>query len=186
MSRGASDDFNDLTAGQSLEPLLAVEMLFDSDALRAWSGFGTLEIDGNDYTGAGTIMQLSVIEETAEIAARGASFTLTGIPTEFVSLALTEPYQGRIVNVYFGLFDVTAGATEVIKMFSGLMDVMTINDDPNSVTISMTAENRLVQLERPNNTRFTSEDQKRLHPLDNDKGFDFVNDLQDKEITWGG
>ena len=185
MSRGASNDFNALTAGQTLEPFLAVEMLFDSpNEVRAWSGFGTLTIDGDDYTGAGTIMQVSAIEETSEIAARGANFTLTGIPSELVSLALSEPYQGRVVNVWFGLFDVTAGASEVIKMFSGLMDVMTINDDPNSVTITMSAENRLIQLERPNVSRYTSEDQKRKYP--NDLGFDFVNDIQDKEIKWGG
>lgn len=129
-------------------------------------------------------MSISAIEETSEIAARGANFTLTGIPSEMVSLALSEPYQGRIVNVYFGLFDVTAGAQEVIKMFSGLMDVMTIQDDPNAVTITMSAENRLIQLERPNVSRYTSEDHKRTYP--NDLGFDFVNDLQDKEIEWGG
>ena len=185
MSRGASSDFNTLTAGQTLEPFLAVEMLFDSpNEVRAWTGFGTLDIDGDDYTGTGTLMQISAIEETSEIAAKGANFTLTGIPSEMISLALSESYQGRTVNIYFGLFDVTAGAKETIKLFSGLMDVMVINDDPNSVTIGLSAENRLIQLERPVVSRYTSEDQKRTYP--NDLGFDFVNDLQDKEIEWGG
>jgi hypothetical protein len=64
------------------------------------------------------------------------------------------------------------------------MDVMTIDETGETCSITLTAENRLIDLERPRVRRYTSEDQKSLHP--NDKGFDFVNSLQEAEIKWGG
>ena len=44
--------------------------------------------------------------------------------------------------------------------------------------------NRLIDLEKPNESRYTSEEQKRL--FSGDLGLDFVTDLQDKDINWGG
>ena len=60
---------------------------------------------------------------------------------------------------------------------------MSINDTGETLTISVSIESRLIDLERPRIWRYTSEDQKRVYPTD--KGFDFVNDLQSKQIIWG-
>ena len=38
------------------------------------------------------------------MAARGATLTLSGVPSDVISLALTEKYQGRQAKLYFGLF----------------------------------------------------------------------------------
>ena len=45
------------------------------------------------------------MEETAEIAAKGATITLSGIPSNLISLAITEPYQGRLCKIMFGAID---------------------------------------------------------------------------------
>lgn len=58
-----------------------------------------------------------------------------------------------------------------------------IDDDATTITISVTVESDLVDLERSKVRRFTDEDQKAIHP--DDRGFEFVNRLQDTEITWG-
>ena len=63
------------------------------------------------------------------------------------------------------------------------MDVMTIDDGAGTVAIGMTVESRLIDLERARDWRYTSENQKSLYP--NDKGLDFVVDLQDMPIAWG-
>jgi len=60
---------------------------------------------------------------------------------------------------------------------------MTINDDPNGSTISVDAENRLIDLQRPSNLRYTKESQQYIS--DGDTCFDRVQSLQDKEIIWG-
>ena len=63
------------------------------------------------------------------------------------------------------------------------MDTMTIDDSPESATITLTVENRLIDLERVNPFRYTQENHKTLYS--NDTFFSYVSDLQDQEIEWG-
>ena len=63
------------------------------------------------------------------------------------------------------------------------MDVMTITDTGDSISISLTVESELRALEKPSERRYTPEDQKIDYPFD--KGFDFVPRLQDVQINWG-
>lgn len=183
MSRSFSANFASILDDPVMSPFMAVELLFDSGAIRLWTGLTPLVVGGVTYTGAGSLLGVSAVEETSEIAAKGANMTLSGIPSEIISLALGEDYQGRTARVYFGLLNVTSGAPEMVEIFSGLMDQMNIEDTGQTLTVEVTVENRLIDLERPRVRRYTSEDQKRFYP--NDLGFDFVNDLQDKEIVWG-
>jgi len=60
---------------------------------------------------------------------------------------------------------------------------MNIEEQAEAASISVTAENVLVKLERPVVRRFTNEDQKSRFP--DDRGLEFVASLQDKEIFWG-
>ena len=60
---------------------------------------------------------------------------------------------------------------------------MNISEDPEASTIELSVENKLVDLERPRVRRFTSAYQKSVYP--NDLGLDFVEDLQDKDVSWG-
>jgi hypothetical protein len=93
---------------------------------------------------------------------------------------LNENYQYRACAVYVGTID--SGTASGYKVFSGRMDVMTITEDGESCSIQLTAENKLIDLERPRVRRWTSEDQKSIHS--GDLGFDFVNSLQEAEIVW--
>ena len=64
------------------------------------------------------------------------------------------------------------------------MDTISINDSGDTVQFTLTVESRLIDLEKPNETRYTGVEQKRLFA--GDLGLDFVADLQDKTINWGG
>jgi len=185
-------------------PFFAVELNFDASPLRLWTGSGDLVFQGVTYTGTGNLLDVSSIEETSEIAVRGATLTLTGIPSEVVSLALQTPYQGRTCNIYFGMFSKGAllqedGAyillegggkialelqdTGLTQIFSGYMDEMNIDEGPETSTVEVKVENKLIDLERARVRRFTSGYQKSVYP--GDKGFDFVESIQEKEIVWG-
>jgi len=188
-----------------LYPFFAVEMLFDGDqTLRLWTGQGTLVYQGQSWYGTGSMLQIDSVEETTEIAAKGASLTLSGIPQEVLSLALSEPYQGRKANIYFGNFskglilqessdyilledgskiELESGSTNLSQIFAGYMDQMNIEESPDSCTVQLTLENKLVDLERARVARFTSAYQKSVYS--GDLGLDFVEGLQDKEIVWG-
>lgn len=163
-------------------PFFAVEMLFDSpNELRLWTGLGTLSHEGNDWFGTGSLLSFDRVRETVDIAANGASVSLSGISSSVISLALSEPYQGRVCNIYFG--NTTDGAANMTNVFSGYMDQMNIEEGPESSTITLLVENKLIDLERPRVARYTSSYQKSKYP--GDLGLDFIEDLQDKDIVWG-
>ena len=166
----------------SFTGFMAVELIFDSGPLRVWNGYGNLTVDGETYVGGGTLISVSAIEETAEIGAKGVSMMLTGVSSSILATALAENYQYRIANIYVGT--INGNTVSSYKVFSGRMDVMTIGEQGDNCTIDLTAESRLIDLERPRLRRWTSEDQKALDP--DDKGFEFVNSLQEATIKWGG
>ena len=64
------------------------------------------------------------------------------------------------------------------------MTNITINDDPTNPTIEVQAENRMVDLTRPSNFRYTNESQKFLSGNTNDTFMRFVKSIQDNEILW--
>ncbi len=166
----------------SFTGFVAIELKFDSGTLRIWNGYGDLTVDGETYTGGGTLISISAIEESGEIGAKGVSMALTGISSSILSTALTENYQYREANIYIGT--IASGTVSSYKVFSGRMDVMTINEQGESCTVSLTAESRLIDLERSRVRRWTSEDQKQIDSTD--KGFEFINSLQEAAIQWGG
>lgn len=162
-------------------PFFAIDMAFSTGNLRIWTGVGTATIDGSDYTGVGDLLSISTVEETTEIAARGASLVLSGVPTDIITLALTSQYQGRVATIYFGIRDggTYTGLTEV---FSGYMDEMNVDEGPDTSTVELKIENKLIDLERARVRRYNSGYQKTVHPTD--LGFDFIEDLQNREIAW--
>jgi len=63
------------------------------------------------------------------------------------------------------------------------MDKMAIQDGGDTGTIDLTVESKWVRLDRPNVRRYTSASQKSRYAAD--KFFDYVAELQDKEVLWG-
>lgn len=180
MSRDIAGVIATALGDEVVEPFFAVDLEFDSGTLRLWTGVGSREINGNEYIGAGNFLQISEMQETAEIQAAGATLTLSGIPSELLSLALTEPYQQRPARIYFGLVGAEADMAEV---FTARMDQMTIEEGPESSIIQLSIENVLVDLERPRVLRYTNNDQQSRFP--GDRGFEFVETIQNREVFWG-
>jgi len=168
-------------------PFFAVELKFEEDTLRMWTGLGTLTTsDGSEWMGAGNLLEISAVEESSEIASKGATIVVSGMTSEVVSLALQVPYQGRVCNIYFGTFDngdQTTALSNFNEIFSGYMDQMNISEESETSSIEILVENKLVDLERARIARFTSTYQKSKYP--NDNGLNFVEDLQDKDIKFG-
>ena len=163
---------------------LAVKAEFDTDTIRLWSGDYSLTINGETYLGVGTLLSISNIEDTLELKSSGLSVALAGMDATVLDLALTENYQNRFITVFLGYLsggtDTTVGT---MTLFKGRMQSMVINDNPNGSTISVDAENRLIDLQRPSNLRYTKESQQFIDSTDT--CFNRVQSLQDKEIIWG-
>lgn len=184
MSRDLTSGMATAVAADVTSPILLVEALFDSGPVRVWSGVGTLTWAGLSWIGTGSLLSISPVEETQELRATGATFTLSGIPSDMLSLALAEPYQGRPVRMLFGLLDQTGVVIgDPVQIFGGRCDVMTIDEGAETASIEVTAESRLLDLERPRERRYTPEDQALTYP--GDKGLDYVASIQEADITWG-
>ena len=163
---------------------LAVKAEFDTETIYLWSGDIDLVIDGNTYTGVGTLLSLGDIEDTLELKTSGLRLSLAGMDSTVLNLALSENYQNRNITVFTGYL---SGGTDHVAgkmvLFKGRMTSMSIADDPNGATIQISAENRLVDLEKPSNLRFTKESQTYINA--DDTCFSRVQNMQDKEIVWG-
>jgi len=165
----------------SIRPFFAVDLLFDTPQYY-WTGLGDLTVAGVTYGGAGNLLNISALPETSEIKAANATISLSGINGALLSTALQTQYHGRLARVKFGLSDPVV----LVEIFVGYMDQMTIEEGPDSCTISLSLESRLVDLERPRPVRFTTESQRLRFPNKTpDKAFEFINDLQTKPLMWG-
>jgi hypothetical protein len=207
MSRDIPVGFSDAVEAPTVDVFFAIELFFDTSTLRFWSGLGEVILDGETYVGSGQMIQISSVDETLDVSAKGATLTLSGLPSDLLSLAIQEPYQGRKCKIYFGIRDNKAqflqqedddyiltetGAyidTSVIpvsvmaEIFTGYIDQMNIDEGAESSSIAVYVESRLIDLQRPRERRYTSESQKSRFP--NDRGFEFVEDLQAKKFQWG-
>ena len=176
-----------ITALESGEfsPFYAIDLNFFNGSgnvaapLYLWTGVGDKSANGNTYTGAGDLLSIGNLEEAAELKASGLTLSLSGVPSNLLLAALSHEYSGRDCNVYFGV----EGNSNLIEVFTGYMDTMTIDDSPETSTITLTVENRLIDLERVNPFRYTQENHKTLYS--NDTFFSYVSDLQDQSIEWG-
>jgi len=162
-----------------VQPFYAVEMDFDTAPVRFWTGYGDRTISGETYLGSGNLLSISGLDEVNDLSAKSITLQLSGMPTSLVSLALQEPYQNRECKVYFGTTDTSAP----IEVFSGLMNVMTIEDSGETSVISLTVESKLIRLEKASNWRYTEGSQKARYA--SDTFFSYVSDLQDKTLVWG-
>lgn len=179
----SADMVTEVTTAQ-LSPILMASLNF-STPVNLWTGYGNLSYNSTTYYGLGTLGTISPVEETTDLAARGISMKLSGVPTANVAIALTENYQGRECSIMFGALSPTAGTliSSPVTVFSGRMDVMQISDDGQSAEIIVTAESKLMDFKRPREVRYTDEEQQQLYS--GDVGLEFVNDIQEKVVYWG-
>lgn len=187
MSRNLTSPVSTALAAESVRLAYLVELAFDSGAVRLWTGAGNFDwtATGRTFTGAGTLLEVSAVEETQRVEANGIDITLSGISSTIVSYALTENYRNRRVRVWLALFDPTSGAliADPVSIFAGRMDTMHLTDAGETSQVRVTCESRLIDLQRPRERRFTDEDQQELFP--GDLGLEYVAGLQEREIAWG-
>jgi hypothetical protein len=184
MARTITAALEAATLADLVKPVVLVEALFGSGASRMWTGHGDITWNGVTWVGVGTLLGIGQITETREIRATGLDISLSGVPAEMISLALSEPYQGRQAKIYIGAFNNATGAliADPYLAFSGRMDVMVISEKEEPI-ITVSTESRLIDLERPRERRWDDQDQQTDYP--GDKFFEFVSSIQNIEIRWG-
>lgn len=185
MARDLTTAIKNQTLASSLEPVLLGFFDFQSGAVRVWTGSGTKSWDGNDYLGVGHFGGVSQIDESSDVRANGVTFRLSGVPSALIATVLGDNYQGRAVKVWLGMLDATGAIiADPYLLFAGRMDFVEIDEGPETSVISVQAESRLIDLQRPRERRYTHEDQQIDFP--GDRGLEYMATAQSTPFLWGG
>lgn len=166
-----------------VRPVILAALDWPSGMVRLASPPFDIVMDGQTYRGVGDLGSIGVVEEGTETRSYGLTLSITGIRPEYLTEVTTNPIQGRPVLLHFGLVDESHSLIGTpLQIWGGRMDVATI-ELGQTATITVTAESRLVDWERPRVRRYTHEDQQASFPAD--MGLEFVSSMSEIELVWG-
>ena len=149
-----------ITAGTVRPVLIAKIGTYGAD-VNAWTGIGDLTFQSEIYSGVGNFGGVSQVNETSDLRAAGMNFSLSGISSSMISTALGNIRYGRPAMLWLGLYDMASGVlvADPYRLFTGQTDVPTIDEGPETSVITISAESRLIDLDRARARRYTPEDQ---------------------------
>ena len=184
MSRPITAGMLGAIQANQLLPAIFVQATMASGTVYLWSGLGSIAWNGQTWQGVGSLLNISTVEEKAEVRATGISITLSGIDSTLLTDVLGEFQLCGPVTVFLGAF--SAPGTLIanpITVWSGLLDQPTIDVSADTASISINCESRLIEMNVAVDRRYTDQEQQLDHP--GDVGFSFVNSIQDQPIYWG-
>ena len=184
MSRPMTSGMLGAIEASQLLPAIFVQATMASGTVYLWSGLGNIAWNGQTWQGVGSLLNISTVEEKAEVRATGISITLSDIDSTLLTDVLGEFQLCGPVTVFLGAF--SAPGTLIanpITVWSGLLDQPTIDVSADTASISINCESRLIEMNVAVDRRYTDQEQQLDHP--GDLGFSFVNSIQDQPIYWG-
>jgi hypothetical protein len=180
--RTLDPDFASAMQEAHVEGFVLVEMQLDSGTFRV-CGLPFAFIWGADTylpaLGLGSVAK--ILETDTEV--HGLSFTLSGVPSSAVAMTLQENVQGRRVIVRYAVLEGTTVYVDE-NVWDGLLDVMTLDDNGETSTITVSAEHTLAAWGEPNEVLYSHEAQQLIAP--GDMFFEFAAKMSNATIVWPG
>jgi hypothetical protein len=143
-----------------------------------------LTFDGVLYRGAYGIGSVSEIEDApGEI--KGLQFTLSGVDPANISLALDDAavVQGTPVSIRNAVLDpLTYQIVDAPLAWTGRLDTMSIVEDGDTCSITVTAESSAVDLLRGTALTYSHADQQLVAP--GDRAFEYVLPQSNSPFVW--
>ncbi|MCR8961138.1 hypothetical protein M0765_026440 [Variovorax sp. S2] len=167
--------------GRVLSIAQLVHMDFPGLPVALTSANFDIDYAGVTYRGAAGLGTISQIEDSpGEI--KGLQFQLSGVPIEYLSLALDDAsiVQGTSVVIRLAILGEGTLFDAPID-WTGRLDSMSIEEDGDTCAIVVTAESTAVDLLRGNALTTSNADQQFLYP--GDRAFEYVA-LQNSPIVW--
>jgi hypothetical protein len=184
MARNLTPGFIAALVAPTVRPAFLISMDFSGATVYAWTGVGNITWNGQTWIGVGEMGSISTAVESGETQAAGITLKLSGIPVDLLGDSLNDVDQGRFAYVYLALFDANGNLIpNPVSLYRGLMDQPTIDISTHTASITVAVENRLVDMQRSQNQRYTDQNQRSRYP--NDAGLSFVTRLQDVQLFWG-
>jgi hypothetical protein len=163
-------------------PLVVFVYMALSSPLRLNTSAMTINWNGSDWLGAGSMGAIEEIADSPE-EQRSLRFTLSGVPSAMLAVALAEPVRNKVCTLWLGILDPTTHAVlDAVQAWSGTLDNMPITQTGETCTISAVGEHAGATFNRPKPLRYTDADQQRLYP--GDTCLRFVTSQANHPDTW--
>ena len=172
--------FLDAMAGGHVSWFWLVKMELASGNLFLTSLDFDVTVGGNVYVGMRGLGSIAPIEES-DNGATGITLTMAGVTEAHIASILSENIQGKKITVQLAVLNTSTEPPLVAiddNVWQGLLDTQNYNESES--TIIVTAENRLIEWDRPKLLRFSDQDLKRTRPTDN--FFKYADTMANKEI----
>lgn len=167
--------------GNRLGLALLVEMQLSTAPLYAATCPVDINWNGNTYLGGRQVAIDDIKDQGGEVQA--LRFTLSGVPSEMLAIALAEPIQGRPVYVRAALLNPdTMEIGAVLPLWSGQLDQMPVRHGGETSVISVTAEHRGIAFARAKPLRYTDADQRRL--FSGDRSLEYLISQSQHQDVW--
>lgn len=184
MPRSLDSSMKAALAAGVIQPAILAQITFNSGTQYVWSGVGDLVYDAQTFKGVGSLGAVGAITEGTEVRADGTTLALSGVDPTLYSETIADIKLGAPAKIWLALLTegVIIGAPYL--MFSGLVDKPTVNTGAESIAVSLALENRLTNLGRASQRRYTAADQ-HANGYADDTAFNWVEILNDIALRWG-
>lgn len=173
-------------AGQRVAVATLFEFQFKSQTVRFWDGLRKLvTADGREWIGSGAVISASGLQQSRDLSAPQATFTLSGADDDLMAFAAgsIEEVTGRPVGVFIQfLSDKFVPFDSPIAVWSGIMDTLSFSAGAGVQTITLTAESLFIGRVRSPYAYMTDADQQARWP--GDTGMSQMPSLVNKQVTW--
>jgi hypothetical protein len=168
-----------------LYPAFFAMLTFRSATEYVWTGPGPIVAeDAHTYSGIGSLAGIGGVTEGLEVQASGTSLTLSGIDPALLAESLADIKSGAPAKVWIGALTPSGVLIARYLWFSGVIDKPEVSEDDKTISITLALESRLLDFGRATQRRYTSADQRLVHPTD--MAMDWVEIQNDIAINWGG
>lgn len=180
--------------GDVVRPRILVDADLGNIPVKVWTGNKNLyyDHDGNGspslFYAAGSALSFDNIEENNDLGATGFTLSLAlsqaGTSSDILQKVIDTTYRNRPIVIYLAFVDENEDIIpELVILFDGYTDSMSVRDDGDTATITLQAESNLLLLRKARKLSYTHEDQ--LVAFPSDMGLEFVASIQEKVSVWG-
>lgn len=162
-----------------------VRLGFIEGEIRLWNGSGDIIAGGETWSGIGKLGGISSISSGGGDVAALVTLTLSGIDDEITArTAPSADIRGRPVKIYLQFFagDTGKPLDDPSVVWSGSMDLISVDQDATSNVISLACEGLFTNRSKPPAGMLTDMDQKARSPTD--RGLEFVTAVANASIPW--
>lgn len=156
-----------------------VQADFDSGTVRFAGAPFDIDYGGHTWLSARGLLSLEPIKEAPD-EVTGIRFTLSGVKSENLNVALTENTQGRACTVLWCVLDGDTLRVDPLA-WKGRLDVPEVQRSADGSTVSISAEDPMTDWQRPRVRYFNHADQQRVDPTD--MFFSGIESMEGKSIV---